>query len=190
MVTPRRQSHAAREASGRTVSTLTQVHAWVRLCWPTRPTASVDDTGWLQTVDGYYVSAVNWILSSAVDALRDNPSRKFTYVEIAYFKRWWDEQDNATQAITRDLVRAGQLTFNLGGWCMPDEAAPTYSAIIDLMTEGHQFILREFGPAARPRVGWSVDPFGHSAGAARLYREMGFVGVLLPCSTDWVFRCG
>jgi len=57
---------------------------------------------------------------------------------------------------------------------MPDEASPTYSAIIDLMTEGHQFILREFGSAARPRVGWSVDPFGHSAGAARLYREMGF----------------
>jgi hypothetical protein len=35
-----------------------------------------NNTGWLETVDGYYMTAVNWVLSSVVDALRDNPDRK------------------------------------------------------------------------------------------------------------------
>lgn len=67
-------------------------------------------------------------------------------------------QNDATKNLTRRLVANKQLEFNLGGWCMPDEASPTYSAIIDLMTQGHQFILSEFGPDARPRTAWHVDP--------------------------------
>ena len=66
------------------------------------------------------------------------------------------------------------LEFNLGGWCMGDEAAPTYSAQINQMTRGHAFILQNFGPEARPTVGWHVDPFGHGAGTASMWAEMGF----------------
>ena len=57
---------------------------------------------------------------------------------------------------------------------MNDEASPTYSAVIDQMTEGHQFVLREFGHAARPTVAWHIDPFGHSASTASLFASMGF----------------
>ncbi len=28
------------------------------------------------------------------------------------------------------------------------------------MTEGHQYLLKNFG--VQPRVGWQIDPFGHS----------------------------
>ena len=42
------------------------------------------------------------------------------------------------------------------------------------MTEGAQFVLREFGPAARAMSGWHVDPFGHSAATASLWSQMGF----------------
>jgi hypothetical protein len=37
-----------------------------------------------------------------------------------------------------------------------------YHATIYQMTEGHQFILREFGPSALPTVAWQIDPFGHA----------------------------
>jgi hypothetical protein len=58
----------------------------------------------------------------------------------------WAEQGVGTRNITRALVAEGRLQFNVGGWCMNDEASPTYSAAINQMTEGHQFVLREFGP--------------------------------------------
>jgi alpha-mannosidase len=39
------------------------------------------------------------------------------------------------------------------------------------MMFGHKFIKEEFG--VTPKVGWLVDSFGHSAGNARLYSDMG-----------------
>lgn len=99
--------------------------------------------GWLETVDEYYVDQVRWILDTSIEALRENPQRKFSYVEIAYFERWWGEADNSTKALVRQLVQEGRLDFNLGGWCMNDEAAAFYTQEIDQMTEGAQFLLRE-----------------------------------------------
>jgi hypothetical protein len=34
-------------------------------------------------------AGVQYILDSVMLALADNPSRKFIYVEIAFFKRWY-----------------------------------------------------------------------------------------------------
>ena len=36
----------------------------------------------------------------------------------------------------KQLVENGQLEFTNGGWCMNDEGATHYNAIIDQMTEG------------------------------------------------------
>ena len=36
----------------------------------------------------------------------------------------------------KQLVESGQLEFINGGWCMNDEGATDYNAIIDQMTEG------------------------------------------------------
>jgi hypothetical protein len=38
--------------------------------------------------------------------------------------------------------------------------------MIDQTTVGHQFLNRTFG--VTPRIGWQVDPFGHSATQASL----------------------
>ena len=51
---------------------------------------------------------------------------------------------------------------------MNDEATTNYNAIIDQMSLGLRFIDNNFGPDARPRVGWHIDPFGHSAEYATL----------------------
>jgi alpha-mannosidase len=40
------------------------------------------------------------------------------------------------------------------------------------MHVGHQFLQKEFG--IKPRVGWMIDAFGHSAGNAALFADFGF----------------
>ncbi|KVI06110.1 Galactose mutarotase-like domain-containing protein [Cynara cardunculus var. scolymus] len=121
-----------------------------------------DDVGWLKTVDQYYVGSNNSIqgacvqnvLDSLVPALLADKNRKFIYVE------------QATQATVKRFVRSGQLELINGGWCMHDEAAPHYIDMIDQTTLGHKFIKEQFN--VTPRIGWQIDPFGHSAVQAYL----------------------
>lgn len=143
-----------------------------------------DDVGWLKTVDEYYTGQnnsiqhayVHMILDTVVRALAADKSRTFTYVEQAFFVRWWRQQDEKTKALVKDLVKDGRLEFTNGGWCMHDEAAPHYVDMIDQTTLGHKFLMEEFGVA--PRTGWQLDPFGHSATQASLLSaEVGFQGL-------------
>jgi alpha-mannosidase len=109
---------------------------------------------------------VKYILDTVVEELLKNPARKFVYVEQHFFQTWWVRQNAAVQASVKTLVANGQLEFLNGGWCMHDEAATHYLDMIDQTTLGHQFILQEFG--VTPKVGWQIDPFGHSATQAAL----------------------
>ncbi|XP_035141180.3 lysosomal alpha-mannosidase isoform X5 [Callithrix jacchus] len=143
-----------------------------------------DDVGWLKTVDQYFYgikndiqhAGVQYILDSVISALLEEPTRRFIYVEIAFFSRWWHQQTNATQEVVRDLVRQGRLEFANGGWVMNDEAATHYGAIVDQMTLGLRFLEDTFGNDGRPRVAWHIDPFGHSREQASLFAQMGFDG--------------
>uniref|UniRef100_A0A2N9ECH2 alpha-mannosidase n=1 Tax=Fagus sylvatica TaxID=28930 RepID=A0A2N9ECH2_FAGSY len=140
-----------------------------------------DDVGWLKTVDQYYVGSNNSIqgacvqnvLDSLVPALLADKNRKFIYVEQAFFQRWWRDQSETIQHVVKQLVSSGQLEFINGGMCMHDEAATHYVDMIDQTTLGHRFIKKEFGVV--PRIGWQIDPFGHSAVQAYLLgAEVGF----------------
>ena len=46
-----------------------------------------------------------------VEQLIQDPKKKFIYVEIAFFKRWWEEQDDETKQQVKNLVKGGQLEF-------------------------------------------------------------------------------
>ncbi|XP_051693810.2 lysosomal alpha-mannosidase [Oryctolagus cuniculus] len=146
-----------------------------------------DDVGWIKTVDQYYYGVYNslqhagveYILDSVISALRAEPSRRFVYVEMAFFSRWWHQQTNETQEAVRELVRQGRLEFANGGWVMNDEAATHYGAIVDQMTLGLRFLQDTFGDDGRPRVAWHIDPFGHSREQASLFAQMGFDGFFL-----------
>ena len=146
---------------------------------------SHDDVGWLKTVDQYYYGSrrditpvgVQYILDSVVPELMKDPKKRFIYVEMAFFQRWWREQHDIMRHHVRRLVENGQLEFILGGWCMNDEAAAHYNAIIDQMTWGLKFINDTFGECARPTVAWQIDPFGHAKEQASLFAQMGFDGL-------------
>ncbi|RNE99561.1 putative lysosomal alpha-mannosidase precursor [Trypanosoma rangeli] len=142
-----------------------------------------DDMGWLKTVEQYQyglnntiqMADVNTILSSVIGGLLVNPKRKFTYVEIGFFSRWWEQQSPATRKIVQALVAEGRLQFANGGWCMHDEASTHFIDMIDQTTIGHRWLRRELNVS--PRVGWQIDPFGHSATqGAMLTARVGFLG--------------
>ena len=139
-----------------------------------------DDVGWLKTVDEYYsgtngynqMENVDLILDSVIDSLIHDPTKKFTYVEMKFFSMWFYRQDEFKKELVRGLVREGRLEFVNAGWSMHDEANTHYEDQINNMMHGHQFLLKEFNYV--PKVGWHIDPFGHSNANARLFAEMGF----------------
>jgi hypothetical protein len=98
-----------------------------------------DDVGWLKTVDQYFYGAnntiqhanVQMILTTLIPALEANPERKFSYVEQAFFTRWYNHQDANMQVRVKKLVKSNQLSFINGGWCMHDEAATHYMGMLD-----------------------------------------------------------
>ncbi|XP_061130848.1 lysosomal alpha-mannosidase [Syngnathus typhle] len=143
-----------------------------------------DDVGWLKTVDQYFYgdrndiqhAGVQYILDSVVEQLLKNPDRRFIYVETAFFYRWWRRQSADVRQTVKRLVDQGRLEFVNGGWCMSDEAATHYSAVLDQMTMGLRFLNQTFGPCGRPRVAWHIDPFGHAREHASMFAQMGYDG--------------
>jgi alpha-mannosidase len=140
-----------------------------------------DDPGWLKTVDEYYYGSnssiyragVQYILDSVIQSLTENHERKFVYVEMSFFTKWYDEQRETVKKRVKLLVKNGQLSFANGGWCMHDEASSHYVSMIDQTTIGHQFLKKEFNYT--PSVGWQIDPFGHSSTQAGLLgSDLGF----------------
>ena len=141
-----------------------------------------DDVGWLKTVEEYYqgtasevqIASVRPILDTVIESLSKSPKRKFIYVEMAFFTRWWKDQDENKRAEVRKLVEERRLQFANGGWASNDEATPTLVDIIDQHTLGTTSIVNLFGSEYVPKVGWQMDPFGHSNFQPTAYSKMGF----------------
>ena len=52
--------------------------------------------------------AVQYILDSVMVALDQNPDRRFIYVEIAFFWRWWNEQTDDVRNKVKEFVNDGK----------------------------------------------------------------------------------
>jgi lysosomal alpha-mannosidase len=55
---------------------------------------------------------------------------------------------------------------------MHDEGATHYNSIIDQHSLGAEFLRDQFGECARPKIGWQIDPFGHSREVASLFAQV------------------
>lgn len=103
-----------------------------------------DDVGWLKTVDQYYYGSrsniqragVELILDSVVVELLRDPTKRFIYVESAFFFKWWQEQSDELREQVKQLVQEGRLEFIGGAWSMNDEATTHYQSVIDQFTWG------------------------------------------------------
>lgn len=42
-----------------------------------------------------------------------DPSKKFIYVEMAFFARWWSEQDQKTRENVKMLVKEGAIILSI-----------------------------------------------------------------------------
>ncbi|XP_020290943.1 lysosomal alpha-mannosidase [Pseudomyrmex gracilis] len=145
-----------------------------------------DDVGWLKTVDQYYFGSrstiqkagVQYILDSVIQSLLADPNRRFIFVETAFLWKWWLRQNNEVRANVKMLINEGRLEIIGGAWSMNDEACTHYHSLIDQFTWGFRRLNDTFGECARPRIGWQIDPFGHSREQASLFAQMGFDGML------------
>jgi hypothetical protein len=52
-------------------------------------------------------AGVQYIIDSAVIALDENPDRRFIYVEMAFFWRWWNQQTEEIRDKVRQFVNEG-----------------------------------------------------------------------------------
>ena len=132
---------------------------------------SHDDVGWLKTVDQYFYGLNNTIqqahvalvLDSVLSELQDpytSHDRTFVYVEMKFFSMWYMALPSPKKNALKKLIELEQFSFANGGWCMQDEATTHYQGMIDQTTLGHTFLMKELG--VTPKVGWQIDPFGHS----------------------------
>lgn len=125
-----------------------------------------DDVGWLKTVDEYYyganrtiqAGAVQYILDTAIVSLQQNPNRTFIYVEMAFFKRWWDEQEDSVKSAVKKLLANKQLEFINGGWCMNDEGRQYGTGRISIRAEHPDWGINLY-PIGVPMTQWGMQIF-------------------------------
>lgn len=131
------------------------------------------DLGWLKTFDEYLIGSNNSIQAASVQSIYDsvlaelsgggNINRTFHAVETGFLMRYLESRPPSVTKTVQQLLASGQLTVSSGGWVMPDEACPTWIELADALSLGHRLLASVLGPAAIPRVGWQIDPFGHSS---------------------------
>jgi len=103
------------------------------------------DPGWLETVNYYSMWNVSKIIDNVVQYLQNDPNKRFIWSESVFLEMWWNNRTEKQRQAFKSLVDKKQIEIVGGGWVMNDEACPTYSSIIDQMTQGHQFINQKLG---------------------------------------------
>ena len=136
-----------------------------------------DDPGWLKSFQGYYNDAVKNILDNMVVSLSAKKERKFSYVEMSFFKKWYDKQSDQIKQKVKEFISEGRLEIINGGWVLHDEAATYYKHLINNMRIGLKFLKEEFNYI--PRIGWFIDPFGHSSANSHILSLMNYKQIVL-----------
>ena len=139
------------------------------------------DTGWIETVDGYYNSSVKLILSTVTAHLDADPSARFIWSETLWLSMWWPQQTAPVQAAFRRIVERGQFEFVGAGWSQNDETTTHFRDVIDNQIIGHQWLQDTFGQQqGRTRWGWQIDMFaGYASTTPALWAMMEYDGMVI-----------
>lgn len=151
------------------------------------------DAAYKKTFDEYYETEVRNVLNSIVQALPQDPSRRFLWAETIFLTRWWkDSRTTAAQRLLlHQLLNNKQLEIVNGGWVMHDEGITRYDTQIHQMTEGHDRLQQMLvDPLGRSNVtiqtGWQIDPFGPSPFTVHLHAWAGMDFLVLNRMPEYV----
>ena len=96
----------------------------------------------------------------------------YTLGDIAFLRRMWDtEMNDDNKRVIRQMIASGQLEIVEGGIVQPDEATTNYADVLRNFAAGHDWLMETFG--IKPKVGWQLDPWGHSSAMAMIFAELG-----------------
>ena len=132
---------------------------------------SHNDPGWLWTLNMYYESRTKNILTSTVTFLNSHPDFRMIWSETIFLKMWWDEADIRLKTAFKNLVDTGKVEILSGGWVSVDEATTHYTAVLDQLIEGHQWLKDTLN--VHVNTSWSIDPFGYSMSLPYLWKKAG-----------------
>jgi len=150
------------------------------------------DTGWIYTFEEYYKGTnsqdggcVKCILDNVSDSLKKNSERKYDIGEVSFFKRWWNDQDEAKKSAIRSFIQNKQFDFVNGAWSANDEATAYFEDVMDNFIMGHRWLKDNLN--LDPRIGWHVDSFGTSSTHAALLAQAGYDGLFFS-RADYIDR--
>src|SRR6218665_520198 len=63
--------------------------------------------GFCITFDLAGITGIQYILDTVSQELLNDPQKRFIYVEMAFFTRWWNELHDSTRHLIKGLVSAG-----------------------------------------------------------------------------------
>lgn len=138
---------------------------------------SHNDPGWLRTYDEYYERTTKYILYSMVNFLSSHNDMKFVWAEISFFSRWFEKLPPHWKRNIKQMVDRGQLEFVTGGWVMPDEANSHWLGVTIQLIEGQNWLKKHLN--VKPKSGWAIDPFGHSATMPFLLKKSNLKNILI-----------
>ena len=147
------------------------------------------DVGWLETPENLARVNVTRILDGVVGNLENDTlkRRRFVWDEMYFLEWWWTHKATEPQRNAfKTFVSEGRIEFVDNGWSQHDMGCTTYDSMLSNWLEGHLWIRDTFGAAARPKIGWSLDPFGLSTSQAVLQALMGFDGWFFTRVPDFV----
>lgn len=138
---------------------------------------SHNDPGWLKTFYNYFQSDSRQILNLLVTKMQEYKDMTFIWSEISFLQLWWDQAHPTKQRALKRLVNSGRIEITTGGWVMTDEANVHIYPMLDQLIEGHQWLKNNLN--VTPKVGWSIDPFGHGSTVPYLLSGAQFEGAII-----------
>uniref|UniRef100_UPI00358E0F9A alpha-mannosidase 2x n=2 Tax=Myxine glutinosa TaxID=7769 RepID=UPI00358E0F9A len=120
---------------------------------------SHNDPGWLKTFDAYYQDQTRHILDGMAKKMSEDSRHTFVWAEVSFLAKWWNDTDNEKREIFKKLIKSGQLEIVTGGWVMTDEANSHYTAMLDQLIEGHQWLHRNLDDEGKTDILCHMMPF-------------------------------
>ena len=130
------------------------------------------DTGWVWTIDQYYTQHASYIISNMFTLLSEDPLRKFVWSESVFIQRYLTENPQKIP-IMKQYIAEGRIGIAGGGWEMSDEALVDFEGHARQMEAGHNF-YREVLGVTDIKIGWQLDPFGHTSVTQAIFEDLGF----------------